>query len=382
MKVEIFESIQKISFEAWQKLTTESFPFADYEFLLALEETGCLGSRTGWKPFYICCFIETRLAGAFLCFSKTNSYGEYIFDFAWAQAFESYGLRYYPKLVSAIPFTPATGPKLLLDSTLTGEKKLTVARLLLEKSQELKKSISASSLHALFIPETETSIFAQANFTIRHSFQYHWRNENFKDFPDFLSQLRAKRRKEIVRERRQALESGVKISRLTGDQLTPKHAELMYQFYTDTVGKMGGFAYLTKDFFRQVFLNMKHKILFVLAEKESGEPVAGALNYFGKDTLFGRHWGCVEDFKSLHFELCYYQGIEFAIEKKFSLFEAGAQGEHKFQRGFLPSLTYSAHQIDDPNLGPAIDEFIGEEKKQITLLFAQYGEQTPFSREE
>jgi uncharacterized protein len=382
MKVEIFESLQKISLKAWQSVQSDSFPFADYEFLLALEQSNCLGRRTGWQPFYICCQEEENLLGVLLCFLKTNSYGEYIFDFAWAQAFESYGLRYYPKMVAAIPFTPATGPKLLLSSKLTADKRPEISRLLLTKAQELKKNTGASSTHALFITESEIPVFEQNQFAIRHSFQYHWRNDGFKDFEDFLKTFRAKRRKEINRERRQAQDSGVQISRLTGDQLTPEHADLMYRFYADTVAKMGGFPYLTKDFFHQVFRTMKSKILFVLAEKESGEAVAGALNYFGVDTLFGRHWGCLEDYKSLHFELCYYQGIEYAIEKKFSLFEAGAQGEHKFQRGFMPSLTYSAHQIDEPSLGPAIVDFIQEEKKQIAELFEHYKKQTPFSRGE
>ena len=382
MRIEILESIKGISSAKWHKLESGDFPFTKHAFLLALEQTGCLGSRTGWMPHYLVSWESEELVGAFLLYSKTNSYGEYIFDFAWAQAFESQGLSYYPKMTSAIPFTPATGSKLLISKDCDSERAQKIRHELLKAAKKIFSESHLSSLHVLFFPENESDIFSSEDFMIRHSFQYHWLNDNFKYFHDFLDKLRSKRRKEIIRERNQAQAPGIKISRLTGDQLEPRHAEMMYRFYKDTVDKMGGFSYLTQDFFKQVFQNMKDQILFVLAENQDGLPVAGALNYFGESTLFGRHWGCVEDYKSLHFEVCYYQGIEFSIEKKFKLFEAGAQGEHKFQRGFMPRLTYSAHHIEDKRFKAAIADFLEIEKKQIHSMFAEYERQTPFSRAE
>lgn len=382
MRIEILESIQSLTPAKWHKLESGDFPFTKHAFLLALEQTGCLGSRTGWMPRYLTCWEDDELLGAFILYSRTNSYGEYIFDFAWAQAFESQGLNYYPKMTSAIPFTPATGSKLLVSCDCDDEMAQKICHELLTAAKNLYSENNMSSLHALLIPENELDVFSSEDFMIRHSFQYHWLNENFKYFHDFLDKLRSKRRKEIMRERNQAQGPGIKISRLTGEQLEPQHAEMMYRFYKDTVDKMGGFSYLTPDFFKTVFQTMKDQILFVLAENQDGLPVAGALNYFGESTLFGRHWGCLEDYKSLHFEICYYQGIEFAIEKKFKLFEAGAQGEHKFQRGFLPKLTYSAHQIQDKRFKEAIADFLEMEKNQIQLMLAQYDKQTPFSRAE
>lgn len=358
------------------------FPFASYQFLKALEETHCLGRRTGWQPLYLTCWAGTELNGAIAAYVKSNSYGEYIFDFAWAQAYESYGLDYYPKLTLAIPFTAATGPKILLSSNLKKDELRAVSHQLLEALKELGRELDTSSTHALFLPEAELASFQEAGFFIRHSFQYHWKNESYTDFADFLSRLRSKRRKEILRERDQAQRSGLQFLRLTGSQLQPEHALAMHQFYISTVEKMGGHGYLTLEFFQNIFASMPEKILLVLAQKSSGEPVAGALNYFGESVLFGRHWGCLEEYRSLHFEICYYQGIEFAIEKKMKLFEAGAQGEHKFQRGFLPSLTYSAHKIEDPRMSSAIEHFVESEKRQIAELFQAYQRQTPFCRNE
>lgn len=372
-EIKIFHSLEEIPQEAWQKLEPKDFPFAKYEFLKALENNQCLGNRTGWNPAYLTAWSQATLVGAFLCYIKNNSYGEYIFDFQWAQAFQMQKLAYYPKLTSAIPFTPATGPKLL------GNPESFAA--LIRAAQALSLRLEMSSLHTLFIPPNEIETFKAEGFFLRHSFQYHWQNEGYKNFGDFLAKLRSKRRKEILRERSQAAASGMKIRRLTGSELTAEHAKAMHRFYLDTVQKMGGFDYLTQGFFEKVFEEMKDHILLVVAENSEGKMVAGALNYFGENTLFGRHWGCLEDYRSLHFEICYYQGIEFSIERGFKLFEAGAQGEHKFQRGFLPKLTYSAHQIAEPRLAKAIENFIEMEKLQISQLFADYEKSTPFSRD-
>lgn len=380
-----FSSILEIPEASWLRITPKNFPFADYEFLKALETGQCLGRRTGWIPQYLTLWKEAQLIAACPWFIRSNSYGEYIFDFAWAQAYERFGFQYYPKLTSAIPFTPATGPKLLCDPTLSeAEQQKVMQRLLedvLQKVAIQDPTVEAfSSAHALFIPQSEIAPFQAAGFDLRHSFQYHFvpdpQDENFENF---LTRLRSKRRKEIRRERQQVQQQGIRIQRLTGEQLTEEHAILMYGFYLSTVRKMGGHDYLSFEFFREVFRTMKAKILFVLATDSAGEAVAGALNYFSNDTLFGRHWGCLDDYKSLHFEVCYYQGIEFVFERKMKLFEAGAQGEHKFQRGFLPRLTYSAHWIQDERFRTLIHNFLHEERRQIGELLDAYKVQSPFN---
>lgn len=380
MDIKVVDSILKISPECWNEITPLNFPFASYDFLSALEETHCLGVRTGWHPTYITCWEGGQLTGALILFRKDNSYGEYIFDFAWAEAFEASGLRYYPKYVAAIPFTPATGPKFLLAKNIDRKKAQTVAQTLLDSAKNLCEETHASSVHFLFLDEADLGVFKMKGYRLRHSFQYHWSNDNYSNFTEFLGALRGKRRKEILRERRLATEVGIIIQRLTGRELKPHHAELMYRFYLDTVSKMGGYAYLTPEFFKKVFDTMSERILLILATNDSGVPVAGALNFMGESKLYGRYWGCIEDYRFLHFELCYYQGIEFAIENRFSTFEAGAQGEHKFQRGFLPHLTYSSHFIQNQLFKTAVDDFIEVEKNQIGQVFEYYREKTPYNR--
>jgi predicted N-acyltransferase len=378
MNIEIYQSLKTLPPDEWQKLTSPAFPFTHFNFLQALESSDCLGTRTGWAPVFVAVKDHRGLLAAMPLFVKTNSYGEYIFDFAWAEAHESHGLSYYPKLVSAVPFTPATGKKILFSRDLSAEERSEVAALLFQGVRQLSEKLDVSSVHALFIAEDEISLFREADYFIRHSFQFHWRNRGYGAFNDFLTSLRGKRRREIQRERKTVQEGNLDIQRLTGEQLTADHARIMHQFYLSTVDKRGGFNYLTEKFFLTVFETMKDNILFVLARNPAGLPVAGALNFFGEGTLYGRHWGCLEDYRALHFEVCYYQGIEFAIEKKFHLFEAGAQGEHKFQRGFLPSLTYSAHRIRHHRLDEAIQDFTEREKSQLGLVFSDYLEHTPF----
>lgn len=388
--LKVSQTIDDIPEGQWKLLEPPNFPFSSYSFLKSLEKSGSVGERTGWLPFYLSEWQGDEILGAMILYAKTNSYGEYIFDWAWANAYVNSGLDYYPKFVAAIPFTPATGPKILLrsesDGTAVttsdaGSGSATTARLI-AAADALMKQTGASSAHALFITEAEHAAFKTAGYFLRHSFQFHWRNNNYVSFEGFLAALTSKRRKEILRERRQVEKANVTIEKLTGSQLTEDHADIMYQFYLSTIDKMGGHDYLTHDFYREVFKTMKDQILFVLArDRDSGRPVAGALNYFGTDTLYGRNWGCLAEYKSLHFELCYYQGIEFAIEKGFHLFEAGAQGEHKLSRGFLPTLTYSAHKIAHPQLDRAIQNFVDREKDEIAKVFKVYDEHSPFSAE-
>lgn len=378
MDIRIFDSITQCDPEAWNKLAGTAFPFASYHFLHALETTDCLGERTGWYPTYLVAQIDGHVVGALICFAKGNSYGEYIFDWAWAEGAQAAGLAYYPKLTSAIPFTPATGSKLLIAPDLSpGDAVATRGALIAElKAFALRSGLS--SVHALFLPEDELAAWTGAGFVLRDSFQFHWVNEGYRDFGDFLDRLKGKRRREIRRERAQVAASGVRISRLTGADLTPERAAQFNEFYLSTIDKRGSFDYLTAPFFERVFQTMADRILLVWAEAADGRPVAGALNYVGDQTLFGRHWGCLAEYRALHFEVCYYQGLEYAIERGLGRFEAGAQGEHKLQRGFLPTKIYSAHRIAHPGLDRAVQNFIEVERRHVSQQMTELNAHSPF----
>jgi predicted N-acyltransferase len=363
----------------WNALRRGDFIFADHRFLTSLEESGCIGPRTGWLPKVLALRENGKLAAALILFEKNQSYGEYIFDWSWAQAYQHHGIPYYPKLTSAIPFTPATGPKFLIHPDY--DQQLMTQRLLREASALLELPPGRlSSLHFLFISEFEREACEREDFFIRHSFQYHWRNSEYGSFEDFLASLKRKRRNEIKRERAGAALLPFSLLRLSGQELTATHARQMHGFYLSTVEKMGAIPYLNARFFELVFERLRENILLCLAVDDSGEPVAGALNFFSGQTLFGRHWGSHGEFKYLHFELCYYQAIEWAIGRKTALFEAGAQGEHKLSRGFEPSLTYSAHRLQHRSFSDAIERFIEDEKRQIQGLFSELEARSPFQK--
>jgi predicted N-acyltransferase len=318
-----------------------------------------------------------RVLGALCLYLKTNSYGEYIFDWGWAQAYREHGLPYYPKLVAAVPFTPATGPKLLVRPDVD---RAAVMRALLDAARKLGDELGVSSSHALFLPEWELDEFAERGFAVRHSLQFHWRNRGYSAFSDYLDALISKRRRQVARERRQLESEGLEIERLTGEALSSEHAATMYRFYTSTLDRKWGAPYLTRAFFVEVFRTMRDRILLVLARDSAGRPIAGALNFFKGPSLYGRYWGASEERRNLHFELCYYQAIEFAIERRLALFEAGAQGEHKLARGFLPSLTYSAHEIYHPQFRRAIEQYIESEKEMMAEDIAVYAHHDPYKR--
>ncbi len=384
MLVERLNGIERADEAAWRALEPQDFPFFDIEFLRALERSDSIGGASGWEPVYLVHKDEKdrgRLLGALCLYLKTDSYGEYIFDWEWAQAYERHGLLYYPKLVAAVPFTPATGPKLLVRPKVGEATRATVRRALLEAAQSLVDELRVSSAHALFLPEGEVDDFAQQGFAVRHSLQFHWRNPGYGAFSDYLGALISKRRGQIRRERRQLRDEGLIIERLTGEALNRDHAATMYRFYVGTFDKKWGFPYLNEAFFYEVFRTMGDRILLVLTRDEiSRRPVAGALFFFKGRSLYGRYWGAAEERRNLHFEVCYYQGIEFAIEQRLTLFEAGAQGEHKLARGFLPTLTYSAHQIRHLGFRRAIEWYIAEEKELLAGAMAAYAEHDPYKR--
>jgi uncharacterized protein len=380
MRVERLRGIGGVNREQWRMLEPPEFPFFDYEFLRALERSGSIGRRSGWMPLYLVCKEGARVLGALCLYLKTDSYGEYIFDWEWARAYQKYGLSYYPKLVAAVPFTPATGPKLLVgpDVDVTARSKVTNA--LLEAAEELGTEHRVSSSHALFLPENELDEFTKRGFAVRHSLQFHWRNQGYETFSDYLGALSGKRRRQILRERRQLEDGDLEISHLTGDELLPEHAESMYEFYLATLDGKWGVPYLNRAFFDEVFRTMKDRTLLVLARDRAGSPVAGALFFLKDSSLFGRYWGASQQRRNLHFELCYYQAIDFAIRRGFELLEAGAQGEHKLARGFLPSLTYSAHKMRDPAFGHAIGEYIESEKLMLEGVMKEYASHDPYRR--
>jgi predicted N-acyltransferase len=382
MRVERHFGIGQVDGAAWRALEPPDFPFFDHEFLRALERSRSIGRRSGWSPVYLVCGDGRKVLGALPLYLKTDSYGEYVFDWEWAHAYREHGLSYYPKLVSAVPFTPATGPKLLVRRGIGDAQRAAVKGALLEAARGLASELGVSSSHALFLPEEELSEFEGRGYAIRHSLQFHWRNRGYGEFPDYLDAMTSKRRRQVARERRQL--EGVTIERLTGESLAahaPEHAALMYRFYLDTYDRKWGSPYLTGPFFTETFRTMADRTLLVLARDElSRRPVASALFFYKGRNLYGRYWGANKDVRNLHFELCYYQGIEFAIERGLELFEAGAQGEHKLARGFLPTITYSAHEIRHPAFERAIGRFIAEEREYLALSLEEYAHHDPYRR--
>ncbi len=380
MWVERLRGIEEVDREMWRTLEPPEFPFFDFEFLRALGHSGSIGRRSGWSPAYLVCKEGARLLGALCLYLKTDSYGEYIFDWEWARAYQQYGLSYYPKLVAAVPFTPATGPKLLLPPDVDVTTRARVTNALLEAAEDLGTEYRVSSSHALFLPEEELGEFMRRGFTVRHSLQFHWRNRDYETFSDYLGTLSGKRRRQILRERRQLEGEGLEILHLTGNALLPEHAALMHRFYLATLDGKWGVPYLNRAFFDEVFKTMKDRTLLVLARDVAGLPLAGALFFLKDRSLFGRYWGAAQQRRNLHFELCYYQGIDFAIGRGINLLEAGAQGEHKLARGFLPALTYSAHKIRDPAFERAIREYIESEKQVLQRVMKEYSSHDPYKR--
>lgn len=375
---QVFHSLREVAPESWNRLIGDAFPFAEYDYLLALEEGHCVGIEPGWEPRYLTLWEGKQLQAACYLYRKTNSNGEYIFDWDWANAYQRYGQRYFPKLTSAVPFTPATGPKLLVSADASNPREF--QQQLLASALELVQQEGCSSLHFLFIPAEECEIYEAAGLLLRHSFQFHWQNQGYGSFEDFLSRLRSKRRKEILRERRQVQEQGLEVILLRGEEIEPRLCRVMYDFYLTTIDRKWAMPYLSYEFFQYIFTHFRDQLVLALARKQ-GRWVAGTINYHKGPHLFGRYWGCRQDFRSLHFELCYYRLIEYAIEQGVQRFEAGAQGAHKIQRGFLPNLTYSAHWIAHPAFHRAIGEFIEEEKRSIQSNIEDNPELSPYRQE-
>lgn len=335
-------------------------PFTTYRFLSALERSGSVGPGTGWQPSHLIARVAGQLVGAMPLYLKSNSQGEYIFDHHWAEAFERAGGRYYPKLQGAVPFTPVTGRRLL---TRPGWEDR-AQRALIAAAVRLAEQTRVSSLHITFCTSDERGLGTALGLLPRLSQQYHWINDGYADFDGFLAALSSRKRKTIRKERQTAQGFGGTIRQLTGDQIEPHHWDAFWGFYQDTGSRKWGHPYLTRAFFDELHATMRDDILLVLAE-HNGQPIAGALNFIGHDVLFGRYWGASEDHPCLHFECCYYQAIDHAIACGLDRVEAGAQGEHKIARGYLPAATHSLHWIANPGLRTAIKRYLIAEEEAV-----------------
>ena len=357
--VKVVPRIADIPAADWDACAGDENPFVSHAFLLALEESGSASARTGWLPQHLCVEgPDGRPAGVVPLYVKSHSQGEYVFDYGWAHAFENAGGRYYPKLLCAVPFTPVPGPRILIrPGAPSSIEEALVAALI-----EFARRLDVSSVHVNFLPEGQCARLAAAGFLIRMGQQYHWENQGYADFDGFLEALNSRKRKAIRKERREVGESGIVLRALSGSEIEDRHWDAFYRFYRNTTDrKWGRSAYLTRDFFTRLSATMADKVVLVVAERD-GRTVAGALNLRGRDALFGRNWGCSEQHPFLHFEACYYQAIEYAIRHGLRRVEAGAQGQHKIQRGYLPVATYSAHWIADRGFRAAVANFLERER--------------------
>lgn len=352
-------------------------PFISHAFLHALEESSSATRTTGWLPHHL--LLEDPaggLVGCMPCYLKSHSYGEYVFDHAWADAYERAGNSYYPKLQAAVPFTPVTGRRLLVRE---GPDRAERQAILLKAAATLANRLDVSSLHVTFPTREEWGLAGQLGFLQRNDQQFHWRNETYGSFEDFLAALASRKRKAIRIERRRAKEGGIEIEWVTGSDLTEAHWDTFFAFYMDTGSRKWGSPYLTRTFFSLIGETMRDQILLVLA-KRGEHPIAGALNFIGSDTLYGRYWGALEEHACLHFEVCYYQAIDYAIAHRLTRVEAGAQGAHKLARGYLPVPTYSAHSIADPALRRAVAAYLKRERAAVAHEIALLGEESPYRK--
>ncbi len=370
-------SLERVDAAAWNALAGGD-PFLRHEFLVALERSGSVGKRTAWQP----CYVTARdgqgeLVGALPLYIKYDSRGEFVFDWSWADAYERAGGRYYPKLVAAIPFTPATGHRLLVRAD---RDRKAVAAGLLEEAAALEKEIDASSTHVLFPIGEDLEALERAGFLARKSCQFHWHNRGYADFDDFLGSFSSAKRKKARRERRRIAEGGIVFEQLRGDEVTPPDWDAVFEFYSRTFLRRGRPPYLNRAFFDEVARTMPENLLVVLARHE-GTPIATAICFRGADALFGRYWGSLADFHSLHFETCYYQGIEYCIREGLQRFEPGTQGEHKVARGFSPTATWSYHRLGDPGFHAAVADFVVREAAHVDAYMEYLDDHVPYRQE-
>jgi predicted N-acyltransferase len=378
LSLELLTSLRSIPAAQWDAVANTDYPFLSHHFLLGLETTGCTTAETGWQPCHAILRRGDRLVALMPTYLKSHSYGEYVFDWSWADAWQRQGLNYYPKLVSGIPFTPATGPRLCIAADMDPDP---VYAAMLAGIQQWAEAREISSWHCLFPSAEDSARWARLGTCTRVASQFHWFNEGYTSFDDFLASCSARKRKNLKRERRRVQEQGIELQTLTGSDLTREHWERFYHFYQMTYAKRSGHGgYLSREFFTETAAGMASQVVMVLA-RMGHHWVAGALYFRSGDTLYGRYWGCERELDCLHFEACYYQGIEYCIAQGIARFDPGAQGEHKIQRGFRPVKTYSNHWIADPRLSAAVGDFTRREQSHIDAYIEQAGSLLPFKAE-
>ncbi|API51930.1 GNAT family N-acetyltransferase [Rhizobium leguminosarum] len=387
LSIRVERSFTAISPESWSRLSGASKtcatiaynPFVSHAFLSSLEESGSADAETGWLGHHL--LLETghgELIGALPGYLKNHSQGEYVFDHGWADAFERAGGRYYPKLQCSIPFTPATGPRLLVAE---GLQRLPIQSAIAESLKEVVRRLGISSAHITFVPDDEIGVFEMDGYLHRTDQQFHFINDGYANHEEFLETLASRKRKALRKERRAALENDISIDWLTGRDLTERIWDQFFKFYMDTGGRKWGRPYLTRKFYSLIGERMADDILLVMAKRD-GRYIAGAINFIGGDTLYGRHWGCIEDHPFLHFEVCYHQAIDFALSKGLKRVEAGAQGEHKLARGYLPVTTHSAHYVAHAGLRRAIGDYLARERADVEQMSELLTGHSPFRKGE
>ncbi len=395
-RARFLESIAQIDAASWNALAGTGQPFLRHEFLLAIEESGCAASRTGWTPAHL--VIEDaagRAVGAMPLYQKSHSRGEFVFDFSWANAYAQHGLQYYPKLLCAVPFTPVRGPRLLVGAGANiaaagvngagsgvngaGAEGVAIAKTLIKTAIDYAKSEGLSSCHVLFPSEDDTAACDAAGLILRRDCQFHWYNRGYASFEAFLATFTAEKRKKAKRERRRVAEAGIVFDTLHGDDMHASLWDTVYGFYADTFYRHGHDPYLDLKFFKRIAASMPDRLMIKLA-RIGAEPIAAAIFFVGEDALYGRYWGSGGNYHSLHFETCYYQGIEYCIEKKLQRFEPGTQGEHKVPRGFVPTMMSSAHYVADARFAAAIRDFAAREARGVDHYAAAVNEHVPYHR--
>jgi predicted N-acyltransferase len=379
VRIDLVNDLGTVEPAAWDALAGDDDPFVEHAFLYALEESRSVGGRSGWEPCHVVVYDDERLVGALPLYGKHHSFGEYIFDWGWADAAARIGVRYYPKLVSMVPFTPATGRRLLVHP---GVERARVVAALVEGAIAAVEELGASSLHLNFLAEAERDeVLAHPRLVARVTQQFHFHNRGYETFDAFLAALRAPARKQIKRERRRVRESGLAIRVVRGTELEPAEWDALRRFYEDTCAKKGAFPYLTKRFFALLAKQCPERVVAALAY-DGSVPVAGTLNFEKGNVLYGRYWGCDAAYDMLHFELCYYQLIERTIERGLTRFEAGAQGMHKLKRGLMPSPIHSTHFIAHPALAAAIADYLPREALAVEEDIDELAERGPFRRDD
>jgi predicted N-acyltransferase len=373
----ILESIAQIDARSWNALAGSTQPFLRHEFFLALEQSGCAAARTGWTPRHL--IIEDANgvpAAAMPLFRKAHSRGEFVFDFSWAGAYAQHGLNYYPKLLTAVPFTPVSGPRILVAPNVDGRA---VTKSAVRAALDYARSEQLSSWHVLFPTDETAADLDQAGLILRRDCQFHWYNHGYESFESFLATFTAEKRKKAKRERRRVAEAGIEFDTLHGGDMTASLWDIVYEFYAETFHRHGHEPYLNLDFFKRVGAAMPNELMLKVA-RVGAEPIAVAIFFVGSEALYGRYWGAGGNYHSLHFEACYYQGIEYCIEKKLQRFEPGTQGEHKVPRGFVPTLTHSAHYIADARFAAAIRDYAQREARGVDNYAAAVNEHVPYHR--